>query len=41
MPAWKGQLTNAEIAAVLTYVRSSWGNSASKITESQVQAAAK
>jgi mono/diheme cytochrome c family protein len=38
MPAWKGQLSNAEIAAVLTYIRSSWGNSASKVTESQVAA---
>jgi mono/diheme cytochrome c family protein len=41
MPAWKGQLSNAEIAAVLTYVRSSWGNKASAVTEAQVAAAAK
>jgi len=41
MPAWKGQLSNAEIAAVLTYVRSSWGNKASAVTEKQVAAAAK
>jgi mono/diheme cytochrome c family protein len=26
MPAWADQLTDAEIAAVLTYVRSSFGN---------------
>jgi mono/diheme cytochrome c family protein len=38
MPAWKGQLSNAEIAAVLTYVRSSWGNKASAVTEKQVAA---
>ena len=41
MPAFKGQLKNAEIAAVLTYIRSSWGNKASAVTESQVAAAAK
>ena len=38
MPPWKGVLTNAQIAAVLTYVRSSWGNKASAITERQVAA---
>lgn len=38
MPAWKGQLSNAEIAAVLTYVRSAWGNKASAVTEKQVAA---
>lgn len=36
MPPWKGVLTNAQIAAVLTYVRNSWGNKASAITEKQV-----
>ncbi len=41
MPAWKGTLSNAEIAAVLTYVRSSWGNKGAAITEAQVAAAAK
>ena len=40
MPAWKGQLTNAEIAAVLTYVRSAWTNKAPAVTEDQVAAAA-
>lgn len=38
MPAWKGQLSNAEIAAVITYIRSSWGNKASAVTEKQVAA---
>lgn len=36
MPAYGTQLSNAEIAAVLTYVRSSWGNKASAVTEKQV-----
>ncbi len=39
MPTWKGQLTNADIATVATYVRSAWGNSASPVTEQQVAAA--
>lgn len=36
MPAWKGTLSDADIAAVITYVRSSWGNKASAVTASQV-----
>jgi mono/diheme cytochrome c family protein len=36
MPTWNGQLSNADIAAVATYVRSSWGNKASGVTEQQV-----
>ncbi|MGP6156594.1 MAG: c-type cytochrome [Vulcanimicrobiaceae bacterium] len=40
MPAWKGTLSNAEIAAVLTYVRSAWGNKAAIVTGDQVAAAA-
>jgi ubiquinol-cytochrome c reductase cytochrome b subunit len=39
MPAWKGQLTPAQIADVLTYVRSAWGNKASAVTTAQVSAA--
>jgi cbb3-type cytochrome c oxidase subunit III len=39
MPTWKGQLSNADIAAVATFVRSSWGNKASGVTEQQVAAA--
>ncbi len=39
MPTWKGQLTNADIATVATYVRSAWGNSASPVTEQEVAAA--
>lgn len=37
MPAF-GQLADGEIAAVLTHVRSSWGNSAAPITAQQVAA---
>lgn len=36
MPAYKGKLSNAEIAAVMTYIRSSWGNKAPAVTESDV-----
>ena len=36
MPAWKGQLSNAQVAQVLTYIRSSWGNSAGAVTEADV-----
>lgn len=36
MPTWKGQLTDASIAAVATYIRSAWGNNASPVTEEQV-----
>jgi cbb3-type cytochrome c oxidase subunit III len=39
MPTWNGQLTNADIASVATYVRSAWGNGASAVTEQQVAAA--
>jgi mono/diheme cytochrome c family protein len=38
MQAWADQLSDAEIAAVLTYERSSWGNAASAVTEAQVKA---
>lgn len=39
MPTWKGHLSNADIAAVATYVRSAWGNNASGVTEQQVASA--
>lgn len=38
MPPWKGTLSDSDIAAVVTYVRSSWGNHASAVTASQVTA---
>jgi mono/diheme cytochrome c family protein len=41
MPAWKGNLTDAQIAQVLTYVRSAWVNKAGPITTAQVDALAK
>ena len=31
MPAWKGQLKDDEIAAVINYIRNSWGNTGSTI----------
>ena len=37
MPAWAGTLTDAEIAAVLTHIRSSWGNTASAVAEATVK----
>jgi cbb3-type cytochrome c oxidase subunit III len=36
MPTWSGQLTDADIAAVATYVRSAWENNASPVTEEEV-----
>jgi ubiquinol-cytochrome c reductase cytochrome b subunit len=39
MPAWKGTLTNKQIADVITYIRGSLGsNKASAVTEAQVAA---
>jgi cytochrome c6 len=39
MPAFKADLDDATIAAILTYVRSSWGNKASPVTPEIVAAA--
>jgi ubiquinol-cytochrome c reductase cytochrome b subunit len=36
MPPWKGTLSNGDIADVITYIRASFGNSASAVTEKQV-----
>jgi mono/diheme cytochrome c family protein len=36
MPAWGQQLSNADIASVITYIRSAWSNKASAVTEAQV-----
>ena len=36
MTPWGGTMSDADIAAVLTYVRSSFGNSADAVTEAQV-----
>jgi cbb3-type cytochrome c oxidase subunit III len=38
MPAWKATLSNNDIAAVITYVRSAFGNKASAVTAAQVAA---
>lgn len=38
MPPWKSQLSNADVAAVISYIRSAWGNSAKPVTEAQVAA---
>ena len=36
MPAWN-QLSDAEIAAVISYIRSDWGNKAAPVTEDDVK----
>ncbi len=41
MPAWSPQLHDADIAAVLTYVRSSWGNHGAPVTAADVAAVSK
>lgn len=41
MPAWKGQLSNQQIADVITYIRNAWGNKGSAVTPADVAAAAK
>ena len=37
MPAWAASLTDAEIAAVITHIRVSWGNTAPAVTEAAVR----
>lgn len=37
MPAWKHELSPAQIAAVLTYIRQAWGNDAGPIDEFRVK----
>ena len=41
MPAFKDDLSDADLAAILTYVRSSWGNKGSAIKPADVIAARK
>jgi mono/diheme cytochrome c family protein len=36
MPAYAGMLTNTEIAQVLTFIRTTWGNNASPVTTRDV-----
>jgi mono/diheme cytochrome c family protein len=37
MPAWGNQLSNKEIAAVITHVRTQWDNDASEVTADEVR----
>lgn len=39
MPSYAWQLSDTQIAAVLTYVRNAWGNAASPVSESSVRSA--
>jgi hypothetical protein len=41
MPPWEGSLTDKKIAAVASYVRNEWGNSAPEISAAKVAAARK
>lgn len=41
MPPWGTQLSNADIADVVTYVRGSWGNTDSPVTEADVAGVSK
>jgi mono/diheme cytochrome c family protein len=41
MPAWGTQLSDADLASALTYVRSAWGNQGGPITAAQVAAVSK
>ncbi len=41
MPAWEKALSEKKIAAVVSYVRASWGNAAPEISEAKVAAAKK
>ena len=38
MPSWRGQLSAGDIAAVATFVRSSWGNTAGAVSVRDVMA---
>jgi mono/diheme cytochrome c family protein len=39
MPGWKQELTTAQVAAVITYIRTSWGNQGAPVTAADVSAA--
>lgn len=41
MPAFKSDLTDAQLAALMTYVRTSWGNKASGVSVADIVAARK
>jgi cbb3-type cytochrome c oxidase subunit III len=38
MPAWRGTLSDSQIADVISYVRTTWGNTGSTVTAAQVSA---
>lgn len=38
MPSWKGQISDDQIAAVISYIRSAWTNHAGGVSVAQVQA---
>jgi mono/diheme cytochrome c family protein len=38
MVAWRDVLTNEEIAAIISFIRNSWGNEGSIVTPDQVAA---
>lgn len=38
MPAWQSTLSTSDVAAVVSYIRSSWDNHASPVTPAQVDA---
>ena len=37
MPSWKGEISDDQIAAVISYIRSAWSNHAGGVSLSQVQ----
>ena len=37
MPSWKGQISDDQIAAVISYIRSAWNNHAGGVSIDQVQ----
>lgn len=41
MPAWKGNLTTKQVADVITYIRTSWSNKGTPVTEAQVASGGK
>jgi mono/diheme cytochrome c family protein len=41
MPAWRGTLTDPQIADVISYIRTTWGNKGSLVTAAQVRAVTK
>jgi mono/diheme cytochrome c family protein len=41
MPAWKGTLTDVQIADVISYIRTTWGNKGSVVTAAQVRSVTK